>query len=159
MKSCLIVDDSAVIRKIARKILENLSFDKSRGRQTERVDIQKRRRIDPGAGFEQHLAAELIVRVEIPVERFSEDPFRQFPQREFGRPSRVVGDRRPSEIVNRLRKCDRAGSLVDVTVQQAERRPQFHNERVASRHLIPGLVNASLEQPSNLLCTKHASGL
>jgi two-component system, chemotaxis family, chemotaxis protein CheY len=27
MKSCLIVDDSAVIRKIARKILEELSFD------------------------------------------------------------------------------------------------------------------------------------
>ena len=27
MKSCLIVDDSAVIRKIARKILEDLSFD------------------------------------------------------------------------------------------------------------------------------------
>ncbi len=27
MKSCLIVDDSAVIRKIARKILEELSFE------------------------------------------------------------------------------------------------------------------------------------
>ena len=27
MKSCLIVDDSAVIRKIARKILEELDFD------------------------------------------------------------------------------------------------------------------------------------
>ncbi len=27
MKSCLIVDDSAVIRKIARKILEDLNFD------------------------------------------------------------------------------------------------------------------------------------
>ena len=26
MKSCLIVDDSAVIRKVARRILENLSF-------------------------------------------------------------------------------------------------------------------------------------
>ncbi|HHK74963.1 MAG TPA: response regulator, partial [Rhizobiales bacterium] len=27
MKQCLVVDDSSVIRKVARRILENLDFD------------------------------------------------------------------------------------------------------------------------------------
>lgn len=48
MKTCLVVDDSSVIRKVARRILEDLSFHDQRGGRWRRSPSQCQKAM-PGA--------------------------------------------------------------------------------------------------------------
>ena len=51
MKQCLIVDDSRIIRQVARRILEDLAFEAEEAQDSEGALMSCRRRMPDTAGF------------------------------------------------------------------------------------------------------------